>query len=96
MAFDADLTPLTGSDVVTSREQATLATVGITTVEELVSAIRDNVTSIANALDESVERVREIAARADSCVSPAMRQAFAAPRTRYATGALPPLAKEAS
>lgn len=95
MAFDADLTPLAGSDVVTSQEEATLATVGITTVEELASAIRDNATSIADALDESVEHVREIAARADSCVSPAMREAFDAPRTRYATGAFPPLAKEA-
>ena len=90
MAFDADLTPLGGTGVVTEREEAVLAAVGIGSVEELVSAITDNPTGVARVLGASGEHVEEIVARAQPCISPAMQQALAAAHTRYATGALPP------
>ena len=60
MAFDADLTPLGGTGVVTEREEAVLAAVGIGSVEELVSAITDNPTGVARVLGASGESSKRL------------------------------------
>lgn len=91
MAFGARLTLLEETDFTTMAQQERLATIGITSVEELIDAIDASVRSVADLLGVSVEQTRSLRDRASHALSKERRQQLErTERKRYPLGALPP------
>ncbi|MGI9642770.1 MAG: hypothetical protein ACR2N9_08305 [Acidimicrobiia bacterium] len=67
-----------------------LASVGITTVEELADAIQGSPASVASVLSADEDDVLRLGEQARALLSPEMRDAMADAPRKYATGAYPP------
>jgi|RhiMetdeSRZDD1v2_1073273.scaffolds.fasta_scaffold3229297_1 hypothetical protein len=90
MTFKSDLTPLAETDLLDDEDYARLGDVGIRSVEELTDAIASSPGSISEVLKRSPDAVRTLLEQALALLDEPARKAFDEPRTKYATGALPP------
>ncbi len=95
MAFDAGLTPLPDTDVVTRDQVSALTQAGISTLEELASTLVDDPDAVAAILGSPSEQMAGLRDRVLGRLDPSIRDALRAPRTRYPTGALPPTERQA-
>lgn len=93
MAFASDLTKLADTDLVDDDDQARLRAIGILSVEELIDAITASPESVARVLHRPVDTVESLRDRAFGLLDEATQSWLSQPRTKYATGALPPLGR---
>jgi hypothetical protein len=90
MAFGAEFTPLAEVDLVDDEDRARLQEVGIGSIEELADAITSSPESVAHVLHRSGDSMSGLLERVLGLLDEDTREKLAEPRTKYATGALPP------
>jgi hypothetical protein len=90
VAFGTTFTPLDDVEVVTPVAAGVLARVGITSVEELLSAIIADRRSLRDLLRVSDRELDEVERRCRWLADPKLVEAIGAPAPEGAAGALPP------